>query len=47
MDRLEYVKIKINDIPTEFIEEYNLQAVTRNRWVYFKSSEGDMAYPRV
>ena len=35
MDRSEYVKIKINDIPTELIDKYNLQSVTHNRWVYF------------
>ena len=35
MDRSEYIKIKINNIPTGFIDEYNLQAVTHNGWVYF------------
>ena len=36
MNRSEYVKIKITDIPTELIDEYNLQAVTHNGWVYFE-----------
>ena len=32
MDRPEYVKIKITDIPKEFIEEYNLHEYTK-RWM--------------
>ena len=36
IDRSEYVRIRINDIPNEFIYEYNLQAVTHNGWVYFE-----------
>ena len=46
MDRPEYVKIKINDIPTEFIDEYNLQAVTHNGWVYFDIVRGCHALPQ-
>ena len=40
MERLEYAKINITDILTEFIEEYNLQSVTHNRWVYFEIIRG-------
>ena len=40
MDRSEYAKIKISDIPYEFIEEYNLQAFAHNGWVYFKIVRG-------
>ena len=36
MDRSEYIKINITYIPTEFIDEYNLQSVTHNGWVYFE-----------
>ena len=35
MDRSEYAKIKIIDILSEFIEEYNLQSFAHNEWVYF------------
>ena len=35
MDRSEYSKIKISDIPSEFIEEYNLHNLAHNGWVYF------------
>ena len=40
MDRSEYVRIKINDILTEVIDEYNLQAITQNVWVYFEIVRG-------
>ena len=36
MDRSEYAKIKISDILSEFIEEYNLHTVANNGWVYFE-----------
>ncbi len=31
-----YVRIKIADIPAEFIEEYNLQGCNHDGWIYFK-----------
>ena len=40
MDRWEYARINITDILTEFIDEYNLQAGTHNRWIYFKIVRG-------
>ena len=46
MDRSEYVKIKINDIPIEFIDEYNLQAVTKNLWIYFEMVRGCYGLPQ-
>ena len=46
MDRSEYVKININDIPTEFIDEYNLKAVTHNGWVYFEIVGGCYGLPQ-
>ena len=45
MDRSGYVKIKINDILTEFIDECNLQAVTHNRLVYFEIVRGCYGLP--
>ena len=40
MDRSEYAKIKISGIPSEFIEEYNLQTFAHNGWVYFEIFRG-------
>ena len=40
MNRSEYAKIKISDIPSEFIGEYNLQAFAHNGWVYFEIVRG-------
>ena len=34
----EYVRVKISDIPAEFIEEYTTKI--RNRWVYFEIRQG-------
>ena len=46
MDWSEYVKIKNNDIPVEFIDEYNLQDITHNRWVYFEVVRGCYEIPQ-
>ena len=46
MDRSEYVKIKISDIPSEFIEEYNPQAFAHNGWVYFEIIRGWYGLPQ-
>ena len=46
MDRSEYAKINITDIPTELIYEYNLQAVTHNGWVYFEIVRGCYGLPQ-
>ncbi|KAL7425759.1 hypothetical protein ACHAXH_000120 [Discostella pseudostelligera] len=40
MDRPEYVRIKLTDIPTEFIDEYTLTEYAYNGWVYFKINKG-------
>jgi hypothetical protein len=32
----EYVRIKITDIPAEFIEEYKLAGTDRDGWIYFE-----------
>ena len=47
MDRSEYVKIKFNDISTDFIDEYNLQAVTHYGWVYFEIIRGCYGLPQI
>ena len=36
LDRPEYVRVKLSDIPDNFIQEYNLLAYTRDGWVYFE-----------
>ena len=36
MDRPEYVRIKVKDIPREFMDEYNLEQQAHNGWVYFE-----------
>ena len=40
MEQAEYVRIKIEDIPQEFIEEYNLMPMVHNGWVYFEIVKG-------
>ena len=40
MHRLEYVRIKINDIPQDFIDEYNLTKWECNGWIYFEIIRG-------
>ena len=46
MNRSENVKIKINDMPTEFIDESNLQDVTHNGWVYSEKFRGCYILPQ-
>ena len=36
MDRPEYVRIHLDDIPKEFISEYNITPYSKNGWVYFE-----------
>ena len=36
LDRPEYVRIKLTDIPREFIDEYNLNAYVYDEWIYFE-----------
>ena len=40
MDRSEYVRINISDIPQEFIEEYDLTQAVQNGWIYFEILRG-------
>ena len=46
MDRSEYIKIKIIDTPTEFIDKYNLQEVPHNGWLYFEMFIGCYGLPQ-
>ena len=46
MDTSKYTKIKVTDIPTEFIDEYNLQDVPHNGWVYFEIFRGCYGLPQ-
>ncbi len=40
LDRPEYVRIKLADIPQEFIDEYNLTTYAHNGWIYFEITKG-------
>jgi hypothetical protein len=42
----EYVRIKISDIPAEFIEEYNLAGKDRDGWIYFEIRQGCYGLPQ-
>jgi hypothetical protein len=42
----EYVRIKITDIPAEFIEEYKLAGRDRDSWIYFEIRRGCYGLPQ-
>ena len=46
MDRSEYAKINISNIPSEFVEEYNLRTFAHNGWVYFEIVRGCYGLPQ-
>ena len=47
MDRPEYVRIKLSDIPTEFINKYSLMDyIHANGWVYFEILNGVYGLPQ-
>jgi hypothetical protein len=46
LDRPEYIKIKLSDIPQEFINEYNLLHHVHNVWVYFEIRKGIYGLPQ-
>ena len=46
MDLPEYVRIKVSDIPQEFIDEYDLTNHTCNGWVYFEIAKGCYGLPQ-
>jgi len=46
LDRPEYVRIRLTDIPQEFIDEYNLTEYVHNGWVYFSIHKGCYGLPQ-
>ena len=40
IDRTDYVRIRLENIPQEFIDEYNLTLYAHNGWIYFKIIKG-------
>jgi hypothetical protein len=40
LDRPEYVRIKLADIPQELIDEYKLNKLARDSWVYYEMRHG-------
>ena len=46
MDRSEFVKIKIEDIPQFFVLEYNPIPFVHNDWVYFEIIHGCYRLPQ-
>ncbi len=42
----EYARIKISNIPAEFIDKYNLQGRDRNGWIYFEICCGCYGLPQ-
>ena len=47
LDRPEYVRIKLSDVPQDFVDEYNLQDFAdANGWVYFEIKNGVYGLPQ-
>ena len=46
MNRPEYVRIKLSEIPQEFIEEYNLTQLVQNGCIYFEILWGCYGLPQ-
>ena len=46
MEPAQYLRIKIEDILQEFIEEYNLMTIVHNVWVYFQIVKGCYGLPQ-
>jgi hypothetical protein len=46
MPEPEYVRIKLSDIPVEFIEEYKLAGTDRDSWIYFEICPGCYGLPQ-
>ncbi len=42
----EYVRVKISDIPAEFIKEYDLAGWNRDGWIYFEIQQGCYGLPQ-
>ena len=46
MDRSYFVRVRIEDIPRDFIEEYNLMPSVHNGWIYFEIVKGCYGIPQ-
>ena len=46
MDRLEFFRICLEDIPKDFIEEYNPIPYANNGWIYFEIIKGCYCLPQ-
>jgi hypothetical protein len=46
LDQPEYVRIKLADIPQEFIDKYKLNKFAHDSWVYFKMRHGMFGLPQ-
>ena len=46
MDCLEFVKIKLTNIPQEFIDEYNLLEFEHQGWIFFEVIKGCYGLPQ-
>ena len=46
MDEPEYVRIKLKDVPKEFLEEYNLKEYEHNGWIYFEIVKASYGLPQ-
>jgi hypothetical protein len=46
LHQLEYVRIKLSDIPQEFINKYKLNKVARDSWIYFEMCRGMYGLPQ-
>ena len=46
LDRPEYVRVKLSDIPDGFAQEYNLLAYACDSWIYFEIRRGVYGLPQ-
>ena len=46
MPEPKYVRIKLANIPDEFIKEYNLTGCDRDGWIYFEIRQGCYGLPQ-
>ena len=46
MERFEYMRIPVHQIPKEIYDQYNLQEITHNGFVYVEIRKGIVDYPK-
>jgi hypothetical protein len=46
LDRFEYVRVRLEDIPDEFVAEYELLRFARDGWIYFEIRRGVYGLPQ-